>query len=86
MKKTLLTVMTAMALTGAQAQVAINATNFPDKNFRAQVKEFMERAGDRLKIGYAKADVAPCAILHKDVLRIVYAYGVTLYQLRKRIQ
>ena len=26
-------------MTGAQAQVAINATNFPDDNFRAQVKE-----------------------------------------------
>lgn len=28
-----------LALTGAQAQVAINATNFPDDNFREQVKE-----------------------------------------------
>lgn len=39
MKKTLLTLAVfALALTGAQAQVAINATNFPDNNFRAQVK------------------------------------------------
>ena len=29
-------------MTGAQAQVAINATNFPDDNFRAQVKEYFD--------------------------------------------
>ncbi len=34
--------MLALALTGAQAQVAINATNFPDNNFRAQVKEHFD--------------------------------------------
>jgi hypothetical protein len=43
MKKELLTLaMLALALTGAQAQVAINATNFPDNNFRAQVKEHFD--------------------------------------------
>ena len=43
MKKELLTLaMLALALTGAQAQVAINATNFPDNNFRAQVKEYFD--------------------------------------------
>ena len=43
MKKTLLTLaMMAVALTSAQAQVAINATNFPDNNFRAQVKEHFD--------------------------------------------
>ena len=29
----------ALAMTGAQASVVINSTNFPDENFRAQVKE-----------------------------------------------
>ena len=39
MKRIVLSTAFALALTGAKAQVAINATNFPDDNFRAQVKE-----------------------------------------------
>ena len=39
MKRLILTLTMVLALTGAQAQVAINATNFPDDNFREQVKE-----------------------------------------------
>ena len=43
MKKILLSAaFLALAMTGAQAQVAINATNFPDDNFRAQVKEYFD--------------------------------------------
>ena len=40
MKKILLSAtFLTLAMIGAQAQVAINSTNFPDDNFRAQVKE-----------------------------------------------
>ena len=40
MKKLLLSFAAiALSISSAQAQVAINATNFPDDNFRAQVKE-----------------------------------------------
>ena len=43
MKKILLSAaFLALAMTCAQAQVAINATNFPDDNFRAQVKEHFD--------------------------------------------
>ena len=47
MKKTLLTLaMLALALTGTQAGVVINSTNFPDENFRAQVAEAFDSDGD----------------------------------------
>lgn len=47
MKKTLLTLaMLALALTGAQASVVVNSTNFPDENFRAQVAEAFDSDGD----------------------------------------
>ena len=43
MKKILLSAtFLTLAITGAQAQVAINSTNFPDDNFRAQVKEYFD--------------------------------------------
>jgi len=42
MKKLILTLTMVLAFTCAQAQVAINATNFPDDNFREQVKEYFD--------------------------------------------
>lgn len=38
--------MLALALTGTQAGVVINSTNFPDENFRAQVAEAFDSDGD----------------------------------------
>ena len=43
MKKLLLSFAAiALSISSAQAQVKINATNFPDDNFRAQVKEYFD--------------------------------------------
>lgn len=47
MKKTLLTLAAfVLALTGAKADVVINATNFPDENFRQQVADAFDNDGD----------------------------------------
>ena len=47
MKKTLLTLaMLTLALTGAQASVVINATNFPDENFLWEVENNWDTDGD----------------------------------------
>ena len=40
MKRLFTLVALTLALTGAKADVVINATNFPDENFRAQVAEY----------------------------------------------
>ena len=42
MKRFLSLAVMALLLTSAKAGVAINSTNFPDNNFRAQVKEYFD--------------------------------------------
>ena len=43
MKKLLLSFAAiTLSISSTQAQVKINATNFPDDNFRAQVKEYFD--------------------------------------------
>ena len=46
MKRLFTLVAVALALTSAKASVVINATNFPDENFRAQVANYFDPDGD----------------------------------------
>ena len=46
MKRILSLAVMALLLTSAKADVAINATNFPDENFRAQVKDYFDSDDD----------------------------------------
>ena len=46
MKRFLSLAVLALLLTSAKADVAINATNFPDENFRAQVKDYFDSDDD----------------------------------------
>ena len=46
MKRLFTLVAVALALTSAKANVVINATNFPDENFRAQVKDYFDSDGN----------------------------------------
>ncbi|MBQ6379858.1 MAG: hypothetical protein IJJ56_13875, partial [Prevotella sp.] len=46
MKRLFTLVAMALALTGAKADVVINATNFPDENFRAEVADYFDSDGD----------------------------------------
>lgn len=46
MKRIFTLAVLALMLTGARASVVINATNFPDENFRAEVAEYFDTDGD----------------------------------------
>ena len=71
MKKSLLTLVAfALAMTGARASVVINATNFPDENFRNWVL-----SQDFGKDGVLTDDeIAGVSVLNLGMMRI-YSHG-----------